>query len=97
MKAKLIKFCYKAVEEKMLKIYATINEEELQYLKTCWTDVVGSTRRCRCVWWWSNGLVEKLCDLPGRDAGFRSDGSHSLWWNFVSGMSRGKTKMQYDD
>jgi len=24
MKAKLIKFCYKAVEEKMLKIYATI-------------------------------------------------------------------------
>jgi hypothetical protein len=24
MKAKLIQFCYKAVEEKMLKIYATI-------------------------------------------------------------------------
>ena len=24
MKAKLIKFCYKAIEEKMLKIYATI-------------------------------------------------------------------------
>jgi len=24
MKAKVIKFCYKAVEEKMLKIYATI-------------------------------------------------------------------------